>query len=142
MALSCYLFCWSVQTALFVLLAAATGTRLVAANLEEGHHRLRSCWALTSLRQEVGMQCRIRAAKRALLVSSCRFSLLSSSSDSAIIASATVSGQAVLTMEPVKYLLDLTTTPSVDQRSPLAVQFKLHGSFFVQPVTGTCFCVW
>ncbi len=39
MALSCYLCCWSVQTALLVLLAAAKGTRLVAANLDGYHHR-------------------------------------------------------------------------------------------------------
>ncbi len=56
MALSCYLLCWSVQTALLVLLAAATGARLVAANLDGCHHWLRTCRAFTSLRQKVGMQ--------------------------------------------------------------------------------------
>ena len=58
MALSCYLCCWSVQTALLVLLATATATvaRLAADNLDGCHHWLRTCWAFTSLRQKVGMK--------------------------------------------------------------------------------------
>ena len=56
MALSCYLLCWSVQTAMLVLLAAATGARLVAANLDGGNYWLRALRAFTSLRQKVGMK--------------------------------------------------------------------------------------
>ncbi len=55
MALSCYLFCWSVQTALLVLLTAATGARLVAANLDGRHYWLRTYRSFTTFRQEVGM---------------------------------------------------------------------------------------
>lgn len=56
MALSCYLLYWSVQTALFVLLAAATGALLVVANLDGRHHGLRTSQSLATLRQKVGMQ--------------------------------------------------------------------------------------
>ncbi len=56
MALSCYLVCWSVQTALLVLLAAATGARLVVTNLDKRHHGLRACRSLAALCQKVGTQ--------------------------------------------------------------------------------------
>lgn len=55
MALSCYLLCWSVQTALLVLLAAATGALLVVANLDGRYHRLRTYRSLVTLHQKVGM---------------------------------------------------------------------------------------
>lgn len=51
-----YLRCRSVQTALLVLLAAATGARLVATNLDGCHHWRTVRRALATLCQEVGMQ--------------------------------------------------------------------------------------
>lgn len=119
------------QATLLLLLAAATGARLVAANLDGGHNGLSTLWSLATLCQKVGMQDTSgKAGLGGLLLQMliaerfqrCRHLLQRFSYHRQ--CSSFRRGQCGPRGQ--FNALQVTTTPIVDQRDPLTVSFKLQ----------------